>query len=238
MDSSFPRKLTVLDLCTGTGCIPLLFTHELYKHLGQEVELNCTGIDLSQKATRLARRNQQRQLSAVKETSPIGRTLSSMHFIEADVLSVERLGSDSRVPSVTDALRTLHTGDKGLQYGILISNPPYISPLEFDNTTSRSVRNFEPKLALVPPSDAALSGIDQGDVFYPRLLAIAEEVGAKLVLLEVADLTQARRVATMAYERRVWDGIEIWRDDPDEDLATGDLFSVGGDLMSDGYAEL
>ncbi|KAK4987911.1 hypothetical protein LTR66_007466 [Elasticomyces elasticus] len=118
-----------------------------------------------------------------------------------------------------------------------MSNPPYISPLEFDNTTSRSVRNFEPKIALVPPSDAALSGIDQGDVFYPRLLAIAEEVGAKLVLLEVADLTQARRVATMAYKQRVWDGIEIWRDDPDgrdknmqDDPATGDLYSVGEEL--------
>ncbi|KAJ5491607.1 hypothetical protein N7539_003174 [Penicillium diatomitis] len=39
-----------------------------------------------------------------------------------------------------------------IEIDLLISNPPYISPSDFRNgTTARSVRLFEPRLALVPP---------------------------------------------------------------------------------------
>ncbi|KAJ9630817.1 hypothetical protein H2203_001342 [Taxawa tesnikishii (nom. ined.)] len=100
------------------------------------------------------------------------------------------------------------------QWDILISNPPYISPQAFNRTTSRSVRNFEPKLALVPSPQPISSPIDPGDVFYPRLLTIAKAVDAKLVLFEVADLEQAQRVASMVQKEGIWERTEIWRDDP------------------------
>lgn len=44
---------------------------------------------------------------------------------------------------------------------ILLSNPPYISPTQFTNgTTARSVRKYEPKLALVPPPVVTGTGTD------------------------------------------------------------------------------
>lgn len=46
------KPLSVLDLCSGSGCIPLLLSHELGKHLDHAV-----GIDISDKAIRLATEN-------------------------------------------------------------------------------------------------------------------------------------------------------------------------------------
>jgi hypothetical protein len=100
-------------------------------------------------------------------------------------------------------------------WDVLISNPPYISPSAYWKTTTRSVRGFEPKLALVPPSTAKQTDTEQGDRFYPRLLNIARDIEAKVVLLEVADLDQAIRVAQRAQSLDIFDGIEIWRDQPD-----------------------
>lgn len=100
-------------------------------------------------------------------------------------------------------------------WDILISNPPYISPTAYWKTTTRSVRGFEPRLALVPPPSSKCDNTQQGDMFYPRLLAFAQEFEAKIVLLEVADLKQALRVARLAEKVDVFDGIEIWRDEPD-----------------------
>lgn len=67
-------------------------------------------------------------------------------------------------------------------FDILISNPPYISPRQFLSTTARSVREYEPLQALVPPANESdkLSDADVGDMFYPRLLDIAERVQAKV----------------------------------------------------------
>ena len=80
------------------------------------------------------------------------------------------------------------------------------------------MRNYEPKSALVPssiPGDSG-PGTDSGDRFYPRLLETAEQVSAQVLLVEVADMEQAIRVAEMVVGkgRRVWEGCEIWRDWP------------------------
>ncbi|KAL2031247.1 hypothetical protein VTO58DRAFT_106598 [Aureobasidium pullulans] len=110
------------------------------------------------------------------------------------------------------------TADRKGGWDILISNPPYISPSAFNRTTTRSVKRYEPKLALVP-KDADASqypGIDPGDIFYPRLLEIAKQVDARVVLFEVADLEQAGRVAAMAQQQNIWTVIEVWRDNPSQ----------------------
>ena len=102
-------------------------------------------------------------------------------------------------------------------WDIVVANPPYISPNAFNTTTARSVRNYEPKPALVPSrsrmSNGKLSDDHAiGDMFYPRLLRIAHNVDARVLLMEVADMPQATRVATMALTDGVWSGCEIWRD--------------------------
>lgn len=109
------------------------------------------------------------------------------------------------------------TDHKG-RWDILISNPPYISPSAFNHTTTRSVKRYEPKLALVPKDADALHypDIDPGDIFYPRLLGVAKQLDVQVLLFEVADLEQAGRVAAMAQQQKIWTVIEIWRDDPSQ----------------------
>lgn len=199
-------NLKVLDLCTGTGCIPLLFHHEFLQRHPDFRGLESLGVDISPKAVRLARVNLERQRSEI-------RGALRMDFIVADVLADKESTADSHIQPLASILRTY--GNKPSQsWDILISNPPYISPKEFKHTTSRSVRNFEPRLALVPEERNQLHGIDPGDVFYPRLLEIALDQNAKIILFEVADMGQAQRVASMIKSRSCWNGVEIWRDDP------------------------
>lgn len=233
--SQLPSRLRVLDLCTGTGCIPLLFHDELYSAIAKHPRLELLGIDLSKDAVRLARLNWQEQLkdqtNVRGEKSPRVQSLERTNFMRANVLA--RVASDENptTPSVEGLLSDASaSGEVRSEWDILTCNPPYISPRAFNHTTARSVRNFEPKLALVPAERPGLSDDEAGDMFYPRLLEIADFVRAKIVLFEVADLEQAQRVAEMVVSRNAFERVEIWRDDPsqvnDHHDHTGDLKCV------------
>jgi methylase of polypeptide subunit release factors len=212
--SNFPRKLQVLDLCTGSGCIPLLFAHIFpYEELGVN-ELDVVGVDISSEAISLARFNQQRLLQEYKGSahhvcgvSGCARktAVENIQFLKADVLErsqAVRPGTSMKLPQ-TLARKASSSWD------IVVSNPPYISPKAFSTMTSRSVRNFEPKLALVPSTSEPVDDEAQGDWFYPQLLELSDAVDANILLVEVSDMNQAIRVASMARERKRWHGIEI-----------------------------
>lgn len=70
-------------------------------------------------------------------------------------------------------------------------------------------------------------------MFYPRILAIASQVCAKVLLVEVADMEQAVRVAGMVLGqgRGVWEGCEIWRDWPAAaaEVGGGEMVEAGGE---------
>ncbi|KAL8994763.1 MAG: hypothetical protein Q9188_006980 [Gyalolechia gomerana] len=188
--------LRILDLCTGTGCISLLL-HALLHRSHSSLEI--LGVDLFPTAIRLARQNVHHNVSK-RLLSPSAST--QIRFEEADIFKSEGIwqnGSDR-------------------EWDIVVSNPPYISPKEYNRTTTRSVRNWEPKTALVPPppstsftaegnNDASI-----GDRFYPRILDIAASSGAKIVAMEVSDIAQAQRVAGLVLQTREWARCEIWRD--------------------------
>lgn len=202
---NLPPEVRVLDLCTGTGCIPLLFRHE-FASKQKDVDLRIVGIDISDESMALAHYNLQRH-----EKDPRARS-GMTNFAKADVLA--NLFAD-RTEGAPIPLGNLLNHKKWSPFwDILISNPPYISPSAYRKTTTRSVRGYEPKLALVPPPSPQFDDTQQGDMFYPRLLKIADEVEAKVVLLEVADLDQALRVAKLAQNLDTFDGVEIWRDEP------------------------
>lgn len=193
----------MLDLCTGTGCIALLFHHQLYAARG-DVELRALGIDISSRALHLALHN----LTRLRGNKTLADT-GSVAYMRANVLA-NPFESRLAVSTALRYARVPHLWD------ILISNPPYISPTAYWKTTTRSVRTFEPKLALVPPPTLSPERVVQGDEFYLPLFDIAREVEAKIVLLEVADIAQALRVARAARAFYRFDGIEIWREQPDE----------------------
>ena len=189
------RELRILDLCTGTGCIPLL----LHSMLSPSYpNLTILGVDISSKALRLAKRNLAWNVDR-GHLSPSAQ--SQVLFQKLDVL---------------DPTQQIEG-----EYDIVISNPPYVSPVAYARETRRSVRNFEPKLALVPPPQEHTEGItpalvDEGDVFYPRILQIAEACRATMVLMEFDGMKQCQCVLAMAEEWQVWDEVQVWCDGLDE----------------------
>ena len=180
-------------------------------------------MDISPLALALAKKNLQRLI-----TDGMIHQKPDLQFLQADILAPADGQEDTTIPSLKSALEhyksatdSTRSGNDHGQWDILMSNPPYISPEAFAHTTTRSVKRYEPLLALVPPPsqsspNQAQQGnqIDQGDLFYPRLLSIAASLSVKVAPFEVADLQQAKRVAVMAENQNSWDGIEIWRDNP------------------------
>ncbi|KAI5918576.1 S-adenosyl-L-methionine-dependent methyltransferase [Camillea tinctor] len=180
----------VVDVCSGTGCVALL----LRALLGSG--LRVMGFDVEPRAVALARANRERNVK-------MGVLLrEGVRFERADVFErgwVERLAERP--------------------VDVLVSNPPYISVRGFNRDTGRSVRNFEPRRALVPSPDGVgerPADCAPEDVFYARLLDVAATLRPKIVVFEVGDLDQAVRVVEMTTRRRErWDEVEIWRDWPD-----------------------
>lgn len=203
------QRFRILDLCTGTGCISLLLYATLSEHIpGLEI----LGVDISPKAIALANRNLQHNIT-LGHLQP--NALENVHFQQADIFDSPTLEANP--------------------WDLVISNPPYISPRSFDKDTSMSVRNFEPRIALVPSNSHTLSknlnatDLDSaiGDAFYPKLLDIAQRSNANVLLMEVADIEQARRTVVLAEKRHFWDGFEIWRDWPDGDMTSNWIFGGG-----------
>ncbi|KAL8644766.1 MAG: hypothetical protein Q9210_007081, partial [Variospora velana] len=147
--------LRILDLCTGTGCITLLLYSLLHC---THPSLQILGIDISARAVALARCN----LHHNTAKNLLHRSArEQVRFEEGDVFD---------------------SGKKWeREWDIVVANPPYISPEDFNRTTARSVRNWEPKVALVPDSSSDAGVILEadeekaGDAFYPRIMAIAKK---------------------------------------------------------------
>ncbi|KAJ1329585.1 release factor glutamine methyltransferase [Microdochium nivale] len=201
-------QIHILDFCTGTGCIALLLASRLRrKHF---TEVKAFGCDISPKAVALARRNflLNSRLKQVPGTSRIDEP--AVEFLQEDIFQ--------------DGWRKTLRQRGRERIDILVSNPPYISAEGFNKDTSRSVRRFEPKLALVP--DERLSSLFPRaaleDVFYARLLEIGRVLCPRMAVFEVGDMNQAVRVVEMAATSRDWSHIEIWRDWPNSTPEPGE----------------
>ncbi|KAI1214676.1 S-adenosyl-L-methionine-dependent methyltransferase [Annulohypoxylon truncatum] len=200
-DDEGPR---VLDLCTGSGCVALLLYSLLHRRFPG---MGVRGVDVEPKAIALARENWAFNV----RLGVLPRGERDVAFEEADIFSAEWMSS----------LRLSRDGDEvegGERVDILVANPPYISSRGFNRDTERSVRRYEPKLALVPTPPTSLQlpmGCQPEDVFYTRILDVAKLLQPRFTVLEVGDLAQGLRVVKMTRSR--FDGVEIevWRDWPD-----------------------
>ena len=119
-------ELLILDVCTGTGCIPLLMAHELREYAPQ-----IHGFDVSGKAYELAIEN----LEAYKKKYPHNKVTLNYHL--GDVFDAEIISKLS-IPRID----------------LITSNPPYIPMEDYvrsarQDGVEKSVRLYEPKLALV-----------------------------------------------------------------------------------------
>ncbi|KAF5879338.1 putative mrf1 mitochondrial n(5)-glutamine methyltransferase [Botrytis fragariae] len=164
------NPLKIVDFCSGTGCISLLLyslLHQVYPRL------EIVGLDISKKALDLSIQN-------VRFNSLNRSAQQSVHFEFADVLSDEKL-------------------ILGIFQGVcdvIVSNPPYISEDGFNKETTRSVRNWEPKIALVPDTSrretihfndtsGKSSLLKVEDIFYHQLLRFHSLLKSKILVMEI-----------------------------------------------------
>ncbi|CCE62466.1 hypothetical protein TPHA_0C03130 [Tetrapisispora phaffii CBS 4417] len=117
------NKLNVVDLCTGTGCIALLLRHEFNKILDKPNIVQISAFDCSKHALRLADHNKQHSAN-----EPLDISIKKMNVLR-DKIDLKEY--------------------QNRKIDILLCNPPYIPRSQFIRHTSKSVRFFEPKLALI-----------------------------------------------------------------------------------------
>lgn len=181
-------------------------------------QLSVLGIDLSATAIRLAKINLKHN---IRHDLLSGRSSTEVFFRQGDVLG----GGCETIPNVEDILKSYAKeldANEPVEWDVLVSNPPYISPLSYrDGSTARSVRHFEPKLALVPPAGIVMENSEaykQEDVFYHRLIALSFKLSVKLMVLECGNRQQGGRVANICkrfagrlHQDYEW-SINIWPD--------------------------
>ena len=143
-----PKPLTLLDIGTGTGCIPI----SLKQHLPKAT---ISAIDVSSDALKIAKEN---------------ATLNSVdiNFVEADILTVDNLDFLSvRAQSRTTTQKPFDSaqGDNSLKLDIIVSNPPYVRELEKVEIKNNVLEN-EPHLALFVADDNPL-------IFYDKIADLA-----------------------------------------------------------------
>ncbi|KAJ8522493.1 hypothetical protein ONZ45_g970 [Pleurotus djamor] len=127
LSPSSNRPLSLLDLGTGSGCIPLLLCH-----IWPKGSLRAHGVDISPHAVRLASENAQR--CAVPESqSP-------------------RILANSFKPELASYLSPQFTSRIKPPFDIITSNPPYI-PLHEYNDLPKEVKSWEDRDALYGGQD-------------------------------------------------------------------------------------
>ncbi|KAK5631107.1 hypothetical protein RRF57_006822 [Xylaria bambusicola] len=239
------EDLRVLDLCSGTGCIGLSLYMYGLTELGRRRQmmtrqgappLRVFGFDVEPRAVRLAKKNLAHNFRGQRLGSLNHGCYSeemvqkAVTFRQADIFTDEWM----KYLDEADAVRYENERDRTRRVDILVSNPPYISQRGFEVDTGRSVRNYEPKIALVPAKLSSSTSCAPEDIFYKRLLDIADTLLPRIAVFEVGDMKQAIRVVEMAVVRSRseqhldrdgteqkeqaasgWDVLEIWRDSPD-----------------------
>ncbi|KIJ49657.1 hypothetical protein M422DRAFT_59338 [Sphaerobolus stellatus SS14] len=191
--SSIPRapSLKVLDICTGTACIPLLLCNLLNTNGTQVAGL---GIDISTDACRLARNN-----IASISVSPA----SSLAVQQMDLFNNEfwkMVENAFRMPP----LQRVVDQQQIFPLDVITANPPYI-PLAQWQQLPPEVRDWE--------DPAALIGDAKGLTFYRRirdLVSSGDILSSNgLLAMEVGD-GQARDVAKLF--KSVLGDVEVWKD--------------------------
>ncbi|KAI1794105.1 S-adenosyl-L-methionine-dependent methyltransferase [Ganoderma leucocontextum] len=207
LSPSSTRPLNVLDLCTGTGCIPLLLCH-----LWPPGSAHATGVDISTDAINIATEN---------------AALCGIPVLPSPSHATKGQAQNTFTPVLGDLMHPtfVHEAHLELPYDLITSNPPYIPRAEYDELPA-SVKDFEDVRALLGETpghtspDAELPDTDcmKGLVFYHRIATLASRHGllrssGGTLALEVGDgqAGDIARIVENNFKARL-DRIDIWKD--------------------------
>lgn len=143
------ETFSILDIGTGTGCIPI----SLAKNLPNTTT---TAIDISSEALKIATQNA--EINDVE-----------IDFIEQDILNIESLNiiANKMKQSQNNNEVTLpKTPGNDIKFDVLISNPPYVRELEKAEIQPNVLEN-EPHLALFVEDKNPL-------IFYKKIAELAK----------------------------------------------------------------
>ncbi|KAH9892552.1 S-adenosyl-L-methionine-dependent methyltransferase [Cubamyces lactineus] len=200
------RPLNVLDLCTGTGCIPLLLCRELPPGWA-----HATGVDISEDAVALAKEN-----ARLNDVPVLPLQLHSRHASSRETMA------NTFTPILADLMQQDVVREAGLEpsYDVITSNPPYIPKAEYDRLDP-SVRDYEDVRALLGDPEGAVPPTlpeaerDKGLSFYHRIAELVRDedlLGPNgMLVLEVGD-GQADDVASILKRRTDLGNIDVWND--------------------------
>lgn len=190
--------LSVLDICTGTGCIPLLLCNTW-----PGGSTRALGVDIGSEAIALARENAERVGIRVSEHNEAQSNENTLFILQADILK----------DSFSRTLKELGWSP----FDVLTSNPPYIPVHEYNELPS-SVKNYEDPRALLGDPASHTTGDRDGDgrglTFYRAIAGFVADGLVKrggVVALEVGHDQSAEVQQLMQTNGRV-QRTEVWND--------------------------
>lgn len=205
LSPSRERPLSMLDLCTGSGCIPLLLCS-----LWPPGSVHAYGVDISEDAITLAKDNAALCDISVPEDSPVPPAEEK----KWNRNTFTPLLANIRDPAFVISAR-LHP-----PFDVITSNPPYIPKREYDSLPA-SVKEYEdPRALLDDPESTPHDG--RGLSFYWSIAELLGSANMKLlsddgiVALEVGE-GQASDVASIMEQKTGMRNIDIWKDPWDKE---------------------
>ncbi len=149
--SAVEKSLSILDIGTGSGCIPISLKKNLSNAQG-------SAIDVSEKALKTATKN-----AALNQVD--------IHFIQQDILTVEDLttviANEMKQSHFKEEITSSSTSRNDNKFNIITSNPPYVRELEKEEIKNNVLEN-EPHLALFVDDNNAL-------IFYNKIADVAKK---------------------------------------------------------------
>lgn len=142
-------KINILDIGTGTGCIPISLKKKLQNATVSAVDVS---INALKKATENATLNN-----------------VTINFIEQDILkttSLNVIASKTKLFSTEKESTSSKTPRNDVKFDVIVSNPPYVRELEKAEIKNNVLEN-EPHLALFVEDDNPL-------IFYDKIADLAK----------------------------------------------------------------
>ncbi|KAG0040654.1 hypothetical protein BGZ82_000075 [Podila clonocystis] len=201
-------RFKVLDICSGSGCIPLGLASSL-----PPFSSHLFGVDIHPKAVQLATDNEAKNRDLLNG--------NKVEFHQADLLAPQAVDTflswTREKASSSGAL-----GTSG--YNLVISNPPYIAHEEYDTLEPEVSQWEDPK---------ALLADEEGLVFYPRIAQMAIQLLSQPRLSSSAGSDSESGVPDS--EEGDHGGEREWKNGPELDKVRIPelVFEIGGDHQVD-----